>query len=142
MPRRGLIPILLLLALAAGCTEVRLISPYDEATDRGTTELHRKLETLLVALETAEAEERTFIFNRLYPEVLVDLRALRIRAGARPQNELQMQQFDELERQLTLFGDAYREGMAPDEIDLFRTGFDRTLRAILTLELAKKRNQT
>lgn len=140
MTHRALPLALLLLNLSAGCTPVRFISEYDEETDRRTTELHRHVEQLLTAVEeqTFGASERAY-FEEAYPRLLVDLRALRLRASARPMNELQVEQFEELESQLRMFAGAYREGMAAEEVPLFRRGFDQTFRAILTLELAKKR---
>lgn len=130
---------LVLLLLAAGCSPVRFISDYDEQTDRGTTELHRKVEGLLVAMEHGSPGDDD-AFADAYRDVLVDLRGLKLRAASRPMNELQVRQFDELENQLLTFGQAREEGIAPEEIPLFRRGFDQSFRAILTLELAKKRD--
>lgn len=145
MPPRTLrpwraLPLLLLLVvlLASGCSPVRLISDYDEQTDRGTTELHRKVEALLTSIEQGEGDEEAF--SEGYRELLIDLRGLKLRAASRPMNDLQVRQFDALEEQLLTFGRAYREGISADEIPLFRRGFDQTFRAILTLELAKKRD--
>ncbi len=140
---RALPSALLLLILAAGCGPVRFISDYDEETDRRTTELHRHLEEVLTAIEeeTLSASQQLF-WEHAYPRLLVDLRALKLRAASRPMNELQVAQFEELEAQLRLFAETYREGIASEEVPLFRRGFDQTFRAILTLELAKKRGDT
>lgn len=88
----GLAALFLALALPA-CT-VRLTSPYDAETDHAVTVLHRRVETLLTHIErTAGTPAGAFpVHAATYDSVRVDLRALRLRASARPQNELQDQQ--------------------------------------------------
>lgn len=116
------------------------IAPYDAETEGAVTALHRRVETVLTTLERAEGGEGAFAgFAPLYDTLHVDLRALRLRASARPLNGLQAQQLDGLQEQLGLLEEAHREGIAPAEVPAFRMGFDQSFRAILTLELAKKR---
>lgn len=131
------LPVLLVVVLA-GCAPVRFISDYDEETDRRSTELHLAVEAMLTAVE-AETNAGGVRIEDVYPDVFVELRSLKLRASARPRNELQVAQFEELGTQLQLFSEAYREGLSPAEVPLFRRGFEQSFRAILTLELAKKR---
>lgn len=123
-----------------GCTGVRLLSEYDEETDRATMALHRQVEALLLDIER-NAEEASLQAELRVEEILIDLRVLQLRASVRENNTLQVQQLEELEEQVLLFEKALDEGLAAAEIPLFREGFNQTFRAILTLELAKKRGE-
>lgn len=140
---RALLVLLLMLG-ASGCREIRLISEYDEETDRATTALHKKVEALLIGIErnagTAAADFQQY--DQAYGDILSDLRVLQLRAASRPQNGLQEAQLEELRIQLELLEEAHREGITPAEIPAFRNGFDQSFRAVLTLELAKKRGDS
>ncbi len=126
--------------LASGCTPMRFTSEYDEETDRRVTELHHTLEAVLTAIEEELAVPETeALFPEAFPHVLIELRSLKLRASARPMNELQVAQFDQLEAQLNVFAKAFAEGLHPSEVAIFRRGFEQTFRAILTLEFARKR---
>jgi hypothetical protein len=136
----------LLMALAAAsasCAPVRLISDYDPGTDEALTRLHRDLEGLLLSLEeTAGTPEGAYgAYAADYRRLRVDLRSLRLRAESRERNELQVEQLEAVEENLGRLERAHGEGLRAEEVELFRRGFHQQLRAILTLELAKRRGE-
>jgi hypothetical protein len=134
--------IVVLLLVLQGCSTIRLVADYDEETDRAVTALQRKLETFFVALEdrigTPEAAyEQNADF---YREVRVDISAIRMRAGALPDNDLTLQQVDLLAENLDLLEEVHREGIGDVAVvQLIRDDFNMALTNILRLELAKRR---
>lgn len=137
------LPLFLLLLIVSGCTEIRLISDYDEETDRATTALQKKVEALVSDVEKNAGTPQAAYdkYESVYDDILVDLRTLQVRADSRPKNGIQVQQFAEVEKQLNLFEEAHREGISAAEIPAFKNGFNQSFKAILTLELAKKRGE-
>ncbi len=132
----------LLVAVAAGCS-VKLISDYDPGTDQAVTELHRDVESLLTSLEDAVGSEKASPerYGERYEKILANVRSLRVRAGSRPKNELQVRQLAAVEEQVGLLRRAHGEGLAAEDIELFRRGFEQSFQAILKLELAKQRGE-
>lgn len=127
---------------ASGCT-VKLIGDYDEATDKGATALHRKVETFLTKLERTAgtpAGAHGALGMNFYPEAMVDTRALMIRARAIPQNEITVEMLDLVAKNLGLLEELHKAGIgAPEQVAPLRAAFDAQFTAILRLELAKKR---
>ena len=132
----------LLAAALGGCT-VRLISDYDEETDRAVIALHRQVEGLLTDLERhAGTEAGAYAAYRdRYDAIGVDLRSIWLRATSRPRNALQVAQLEEIGHQLALLEEAHAEGLAGAEVELFRRGFEQSFGAVSRLELAKKRGE-
>ena len=135
---------LALLLFCTSCTEIRLISDYDEETDRAVAALQKKVETLLTSLEkTLGTNEGAFSnYEDDYDEIKIDLSSLQVRADSRPKNQIQIDQLAEIAKQLALFEQAHKAGMDKAEIPPFRNGFNQSFRAIITLELAKKRGES
>lgn len=134
-----------LLALAlAGCASVKLISDYDEETDRGITAFQKKIEGQLVFLERHIGTDKAAYAANVgfYDEARVDLRALRVRAAALPQNTITTQQIDLLLDSLERLELLHQEGLAANDIPPLREAFNTSCTAILKLELAKKRNRS
>ncbi len=145
--QRALTMLLLLTALSAtvlgatACANIRLISDYDPIVDEAVTALQKDVDTFLTRLDDEVAptvEEAQEIFDQLH----VDLRAIQVRASAQTKNELIIQQLDLVADNLGLLTEAYGEGIEdPQEIELFRNSFQTQFRAILKLELAKRRGE-
>ncbi len=139
--RQRLLALLLLLTVvgATACSSIRLISDYDPIIDEAVTALQKDVDTFLTQLEREDAPT----FNdssETYEKLLVDLRAVQVRASAQTQNELIIQQLDLVAGNLALMAEAHSEGIEdPQEIALFRNSFQTQFRAILKLELAKRR---
>ena len=134
---------------AAACT-VKLISSYDEQTDRSVSALQKKVETFLVGLENLDGlPECTYTHQKLfYRDTTVDLSAMKVRAAAIPQNEITTQQLDLLSNSLEDLEELHKvksekqtgkKCLSKQEIRPLRDNFATSFTAILKLELAKKR---
>lgn len=142
--RRAGLPLILFVLALAGCS-VRLISSYDEITDRSATELQKKVDYFVRSMETASGTPAgAYASNaKFYDEAKSDVSALRIRATAIPRNQITLQQIDLLDRNLELLrqlhqrGDSLRAAVAKPALDAMNT----TFAAIIKLELEKKRGE-
>lgn len=134
--------LLLLLLLVAGCTELRLVSDYDEQTDAQITALQRDTGLLLTNLEKdlGTPSGRFDRYEHRYDSLSVNLRALTVRAAARENNEIQVEQLGTLREQISRIAERHRqEQLRSAEIEPIRQIMDQSFGAILRLELAKKR---
>lgn len=131
-------------ALFTGCT-IKLISDYDEYTDRAVAELHRSVESLLMNIDKSIGTENFSykFFEDKYDDIRNILASLQIRALARPLNDIQSEQFVNLIEQINMLEEAHRsdDGIIKEEIPIFRSGFNQSFEAIIKLELAKKRGE-
>ncbi|WP_339721578.1 hypothetical protein [uncultured Paraglaciecola sp.] len=134
-----------LFILISACN-VRWVSEYDAQIDQGITQLHREMETFLTALEQQQVPECLSTEHGLfYQQSLVDVRALKVRAKAIPNNDITLQQLNLLEENLSLMltlhqtQDRSNSCMAPGMITFNRSNFESIFIAILKFELAKKR---
>ena len=135
---------LVALPAATGCAHVTLVSHYDEQVDQSATELLKRMDAFLAKLETATGEAAAYEANKdFYTEYAVDLRVLRVRAESQPKNSLTVQQLDLMQRNVQQLEAAHKSGpISPAAIPTFRDLFEQGWRAILTLELAKKRGES
>ncbi|MBX3617791.1 hypothetical protein [Nitrosomonas sp.] len=134
---------LMLMLSLAGCT-VKLISSYDEATDRAVTDLQRKTEAHLVVLESVEGlPECTFEHHKqFYDEAKVDISAITVRAAAIPKNDITTQQTVLLASNLDNLEKLHKIAcLSKDQISIVRSHFNTSFTAILKLELAKRRGE-
>lgn len=125
----------------SGCT-VKLVSSYDEATDRAVTRLQRKVETFLVDLGSEAGSPKCAYDNHkaFYRDAKVDVSAIRVRAAAISQNELTVEQLRLLDDSLNKLEKLHKIGCpSTDQLNALRTAFNSSFTAILKLELAKKR---
>ncbi|MEP1449186.1 MAG: hypothetical protein ABJK37_23985 [Paraglaciecola sp.] len=134
-----------LFMLFSACN-VKWVSEYDEQIDQGVTQLHRKIETFLTTLEQQQIPKCLSTEHVLfYRQSLVDVRALKIRAKAIPNNDITLQQLDLLEENLSLMNklhetqDSSNSCMQAGMISFNRSNFESIFTAILKFELAKKR---
>jgi hypothetical protein len=86
-----------------GCT-VKFVSDYDEVIDKGTAALHKKVDGFLVKMQSeSDPEKRKYKrFHEFYNEVLVDLNALKVRAGAIDKNQITIDQLTLVEQNIGL----------------------------------------
>lgn len=101
---KGMRDKLLLLALAGsllGCMTVRLVSDYDEPTEKGATALQRDLSEFFVKMQSATLTDRRFDTNlAFYQKAVVDLNALQVRAEGIRRNTITQQQLQAVEDNL------------------------------------------
>jgi len=101
--RHWLIALALLTLGFAGCT-VKYVSDYDAVIDKETTALHKKLDAFLVQIQSEpDQEKRKYKHHQdFYNEVLVDLNALQVRAGAIYKNKITEEQLELVEQNIGL----------------------------------------
>lgn len=140
-----LLPLVLLTLY--GCS-VRLISSYDEQTDKAVTTLQNKFETYLVKLEGLEgAPECTYENNKsFYAGARVDISAIRVRAAAIPKNDITLKEIELLSINLNSLEQLHQHKntkadkcLSKEEIRPLESAFNTSFTAILKLELAKRR---
>ncbi len=149
LPRLGLV-VAMLVALS-GCT-VKLISNYDEQTDKEVTAFQKKVESFLVKLEGLDGSpECTYDYHKsFYEDAKVEVSSIQVRAAALPQNAITTEQVDLLSRSLGSLEELHKgkikkgigkNCISKDEIQPLRESFNTSFTAILKLELAKKRGE-
>lgn len=144
--RRRIAFVLISGALLSAC--VRLISDYDERTDTLTADLQKA-----TALHFEELRSATMPgclhenYAPFYKARRADLSALALRAKSIPKNtqtvgqvELLQSSFGTIEK-LHIRDSAKSECLTAAEIDPIQSGLDQHFRAIMTLEIAKKRGE-
>ncbi|UCC71429.1 MAG: hypothetical protein JSV86_13665 [Gemmatimonadota bacterium] len=129
--------------IGLGC-QVKLVADYDEITDRSVTALQREFERFFVEVErkigTPEADHANYV--DFYDGVRAELGVIRVRAAARPKNEITIRQLDLLAENVDNLEALHELGFDdPEELEPLRSAFQQSFQAILTLELAKKRGQ-
>lgn len=126
-----------------GCT-VKLISDYDETTDRAVSALQRKTESHLVTLENVENLPDCVYdkHKQFYDDAKIDVSAITVRAAAIPKNNITTKEtqllLDSLEKLERLHKISC---LSKDQIALLRSHFNTSYTAILKLELAKRRGE-
>lgn len=134
------------LLIASGCS-VKLISDYDEITDKSVTELQKKVETFLIKMEgSAGSSEGEYINSRsFYNEARVEISAMRLRAEAIPENKITVQHINEIEKNIEnlrlLHEKRGQKGLTKDLTEPVRAIINIQFKAMLTLEFAKKRGK-
>jgi hypothetical protein len=139
-------PVILLPCLLA-CS-VQFVSLYDQPTEQLLSDIHRKVETFLVKLESqAGSPEATYVNNKdFYHSMNVEISALKVRAEAMPGNNTRtVEQIGILDHQI---GDLRRlhesrgdRGLNDVMISSTRTAINATITSLLALEIAKKRER-
>ncbi|MBI4500554.1 MAG: hypothetical protein HY700_05275 [Gemmatimonadetes bacterium] len=149
--RPGTIPkvcrIVLLVALsgAGGACAVRLVSEYDDTTDKEVSSLQRSVDSFLRSLARSPRPPGCSYQVRagFYDTTLTGVSSLVLRNRARPRNTLTVQQLELLDSSLVLLERLHQgkgEGcLSPEEIEPLRGNLNTSFAAILRLELAKRR---
>ena len=139
-----LVSVCLVVTLALSSCTVKLVSGYDETTDRAVTDLQRKTEAHLVTLESVEGLPECTYENhkQFYDEAKVDISAITVRAAAIPKNDITTQESQLLASQLDNLEKLHKIAcLSKDQITLVRTHFNTSFTAILKLEFAKRRGE-
>lgn len=134
----------LAISLAVTGCSLKLISSYDETTDKTVTALQKKAEAHLVALEAVEGlpECKYEKHKQFYEEAKVDVSAIAVRAAAIPKNEITTEQAALLSGSLNNLEKLHMIAcISKDQIKPLRTQFNSSFTAILKLELAKRRGE-
>jgi hypothetical protein len=127
--------------VVTGCT-VKLISSYDEKTDEAVTDLHKKVETFFLSIESQEGLPECTYENHtaFYQEVKVSVSAIELRARAIPDNDITIEQVVLLKENIELLEQLHKLGcLSKEQVKPLRINFNSGFTAILKLELAKKR---
>ena len=133
----------IMILAASGCV-VRFITDYDEQVDKSVTELHRKVETLLVKIESNinQPEGSYDKLKPLYEEIKVDIGAIDVRVSAKPKNEQTIEQLELLRENIHALEEIHMIGIGDrDVVIILRKQFKSAFVSILTLELGKKRGE-
>ena len=142
--RLAILAVSLLTLIMSGCS-ITLISNYDEVTDKSATELQKKVEHFLLTMQAAHGTSAGEYANNkaFYDESTVALSAMRLRAGAIPHNERTVEQIGEIEKNIDRLRQLHEQrgpaGLTKTLVDPIRTLINTQFKAILTLEIAKKR---
>ena len=127
----------------SGCA-IKLISSYDDVTDKTVTALQKKTEAHLVALEAVDGLPECKYENHkpFYDEAKVDVSAITVRAAAIPKNEITTEQTVLLSKSLETLEKLHKIAcLSKDQIAPLREQFNSSFTAILKLELAKRRGE-
>lgn len=136
--------VLSIFLIVQSCTSVRLISDYDEITDKTATELQEKVSNYFVKLErtvgTNEADYNNFVES--FDEFKVDLNTLEVRAAAFDKNRIVQEQVLQLKVMVLKLEELHKKGFATyDQIKPLRQPFNSAFTSIAKLQLALKRGE-
>lgn len=146
--RRPILVLMLAMVLAlTACAEIRLISDYDEQTEKQVTKMQHEVELFLTTVERSSelSECASANFNDFYIQANVDVNMLISRNSVRPKNEITSDQLKLLKENLGLLEEAHKNAdqesrcMQGFEIEIHRRTFATHFESILRLELAKRR---
>ena len=142
--------------LLAGCAEVKLISDYDEVTDKSLTTIQQKTDDFIETLITQSGTNKAAFSKHqdFYSDIDQQLRRLEFRVNSIPRNDKTIDLFKKIrlvilgEGKCTAGGTSLRDlhctpankGKGPSAIALAicRLNVNQTISAALSLELAKK----
>ncbi|MBN2486153.1 MAG: hypothetical protein JXB34_09285 [Bacteroidales bacterium] len=143
-----IIPILVLTNIAllflTSCSNIRLVSDYDDITDKKVTELQDKFARHFVKLEraigTSEADYSHFI--EFYDAAKSELRTLRVRANAIDKNTIVTEQLDLLEKNVSDLEELHKMGFSTTaEIIPLKSAFELSFTAIIKFQMGLKRGK-
>ena len=140
------IPFLLgiLIVILTSCGHIRLISDYDEITDKTVTALQEKVSTFLVKIEseigTDEAKYENY--KQFYLDAKVDLNTLKVRADAIEKNKIVQDQITALTSMIDSLEKLHKIGFASTEqIEALKQPFNSAFTAIIKLQMGLKRGE-
>ncbi|MGF1729494.1 hypothetical protein [Photobacterium kasasachensis] len=135
--------IFILLIILSGCS-VKLISNYDEGTDKAVTQLQKDLEFFLVTIDNQLGLPECKYDNhkKFYQDTYVSISAIEVRTKALDKNEITVEQVGLLKDSFSSMESLHKLScLNHKQIELLRSGFNSSVTAILKLELAKKRGE-
>jgi hypothetical protein len=127
--------------VVSSCTSIRLISDYDEITDKAMNALQEKVTKTLVKLDANIGTNETAYekYKGFYEEVKVDLNTLQIRTNAIDKNEIEQRQVQELSTMIDNLEKLHKLGFnSLDQIKLLKQPFNAAFTALTKLQIAKK----
>lgn len=132
------------LLIFQSCSSVRLISEYDEITDKTVTQLQKNVSNYFVKLErtlgTEAAKYNNFI--SFFDDAKVDLSTLEIRAAAIDKNRIVQTQITELKKMLNNLEALHKIGFSSyEQLKPLKQPFNSAFTAIVKLQLALKRGE-
>ena len=137
-----LVSLAFLIALSA-CS-IKLVSNYDETTDKAVTELQKDFETFFLTVDSqAGLPECTYEnHSKFYQSAKIAISAVEVRARAIDKNEITVEQVGLLKSNLTSLEKLHKLGcFTSGQVENLRNSFNSSFTAILKLELAKKRGE-
>ena len=132
----------LFLFLITSCSSVRLISDYDEITDKAVTTLQKKVTKFLVKVEDEVGTDKALYENYkpFYQEVKVDLNTLKIRADAIDKNKIVQSQVAELTTMVINMEKLHKLGFFDaSQVTALQQPFNSAFTAIIKLQMGLKR---
>lgn len=140
------VPFLLgmLLLLITSCSSIRLISDYDEITDKAVTALQEKVSRFFVKVDSQiGTDSAKYEYHKaFYQDVKVDLNTLKIRADAIDKNTIVQNQIAELTTMTDKLEQLHKIGFATvDQLKPLRQPFNSAFTAIIKLQLGLKRGE-
>ena len=134
--------ILIFSVVVTGC-KITQVSEYDEQTDKAVTKFHKDLILFLDTLDKQTSPDCLSANHQaFYHQISADLRTLLIRAESIPNNSLTTQSVSLLINSVSALEKQHNDSCMPSlVIDTNKSNFEIHIRAILKLELAKKRGE-
>ncbi|MEI6265465.1 MAG: hypothetical protein WCP74_10175 [Sphingobacteriia bacterium] len=133
-----------LLTLVTSCTSVRLVSEYDEITDKAVIALQKKVSTTFVKLENDIGTDKAKYENYkgFYQNAKVDLNTLKVRADAIDKNNIVQDQIAALTSMLDNLEKLHKIGFSSvDQITPLKQPFNSAFTAIIKFQMALKRGE-
>ncbi|WP_417915691.1 hypothetical protein [Candidatus Electronema sp. JM] len=130
----------------SGCVEPQTISNYDQETDISVTSLQKITEAHLLSLDTVSGDAQKCKYEnenykKFYEEMKIDVSSISLRADAIPNdNTRTKKQIDLLRNSLGDLEKLHKLScLSPEQIKIARSNLESSFKAVLKLELAKKR---
>lgn len=138
-----LVPLSLVIVLVIaiqGCFSVKLVSEYDEQTDRAITDLYRAIVVYMADLQnrTQVGGADSLARAARYDNIRVDIEVLKFRVSTKDKNQQQIQQVEVLTDSWGKIDQLQKLNPPREAIENAQSGLETTLTAILKLEEAKK----
>lgn len=140
------IPFLLgiLIVVLSACGHVRLISDYDEITDKTVTALQEKVSAFFVKVESDIGTDQAKYENhkQFYQDAKVDLNTLKVRADAIEKNKIVQDQIAALTSMIDNLEKLHKIGFfSVEQIEPLKQPFNSAFTAIIKLQLGLKRGE-
>lgn len=132
----------ILLLFFYGCSEIRLISSYDETVDKQVNELYKEVSLYMMNLianpevSGTDAVKREEAYNKVY----LQIKAIQIRALAKDKNQIQIDQVAALLDNWDKLKELQKTKPTVSMIKNAQSSLEIIITAILKLEFAKKSN--
>jgi hypothetical protein len=126
------------------CSSVKLISDYDEVTDKSVTALQEKITEFFVKMETDIGTDAAGYshYSNFYQQAKVNLITFKIRADAIDKNKIVQDQIVALTSMLNDLEQLHRIGFSNlAQIKQLEPPFNSAFTAIIKLQLALKRGE-